>query len=136
MSIALLQKQHTEIGKIAGELVNVPEEKLEAEAFEIAKKIARLAGVLTFHLQSEDKFLYPRLMKNENKQIRDIARAFTREMGDLGQKFGVFKTEYTKPQNIKSHPGKFKQDLGAVVALLNNRIEREEKELYPLLKQT
>jgi hemerythrin-like domain-containing protein len=133
VSISLLQKQHAQIDEITQELISIPKEKLEEKAFEISLKIGEMAGVLTFHLQSEDKFLYPNLMKHESSHIRNTALAFTREMGDLGQKFMIFKSEYMQAKNIKSNPEKFRQDLDTIVALLNNRIEREERELYPLI---
>jgi len=133
MTIALLQKQHEQIHEIIQELLHVPQEKLEEKAFDISMKIGQLSGVLLFHLQSEDKFLYPNLMEHENSHIRSTAVAFTEEMGNLGEKFSAFKAKYMQPKNIKANPEKFRQDLGEIVAELKNRIEREEMELYPLL---
>jgi len=133
MTIALLQKQHEQIHEIIQELLHVPQEKLEEKAFDISMKIGQLAGVLLFHLQSEDKFLYPNLMEHENSHIRSTAKAFTDEMGNLGEKFAVFKAKYMQPKNIKTNPEKFRQDLSDIATLLKNRIQREEMELYPLL---
>lgn len=133
MSVSLLQKQHEQIREMIRELKHLTKENLEEKAFFISLKIGQLAGVLAIHLQGEDKFLYPRLLQHENQQVRQIAAAFIKEMGDLGQKFTSFKTTFKQPQNIKAQPEKFKQDLKTLVALLNKRMEREEKELYPLL---
>lgn len=133
MSILLLQKQHEQINGIIQEIVTLTKDNLEEKSFEIALKIGQLAGVITVHLQSEDKFLYPNLLKHEKSLVRSMAASFTKEMGDLSKKFEVFKTTYKQPQNIKDNPQKFKQDLEKVVALLDRRIKREEVELYPLL---
>lgn len=133
MSTSLLKQQHAQMAEIILELTSYPIESLVEKAFEISRKIGQLAGILTFHLQSEDKFLYPSLIKNESSQIRSTAVAFTREMGDLGQKFATFKAKYMQPKNIKTDPKKFKEELDAIAALLDNRIKKEERELYPLL---
>ncbi|HHX23836.1 MAG: hemerythrin domain-containing protein [Tepidanaerobacteraceae bacterium] len=135
MSIYLLQKQHVQINEITQELISIPKESIEEKAFDISLKIGQLAGVLTFHLQSEDKFLYPNLMKDESSHIRSTASAFTKEMGDLGGKFAIFKSKYMQPKSVKSNPEKFKQDLDDIATMLKNRIEREEKELYPLIEK-
>ncbi|NLZ52275.1 MAG: hemerythrin domain-containing protein [Thermoanaerobacteraceae bacterium] len=90
MSITLLQKQHAQINEIIHELISIPKEKLEERAFEISRKIGQLAGVLTFHLQSEDKFLYPNLRRHKSCHIRDTAVTFARKMGDLGKNFCNF----------------------------------------------
>lgn len=107
MSISLLQKQHAQIKESTQELISISKENLEEKAFDISLKIGQLAGVLTFHLQSEDKFLYPNLMKHENSHIRNTAFAFTKEMGNLGEKFAIFKSKYMQPKNIKTNPEKF-----------------------------
>ncbi|HQA60741.1 MAG: hemerythrin domain-containing protein [Tepidanaerobacteraceae bacterium] len=133
MSISLLLKQHVQISEILQELMSIPQEGLAEKAFEISKKIGQLAGVLKFHLQSEDKFLYPKLMKHESSHIRDTAFAFTDEMGNLGEKFEAFKATYIQPKNIKAAPEKFKQDLDSIATALKIRIEREDRKLYPLL---
>jgi len=133
MSIALLQKQHAQIKEIVQELISISQEGLNEKAFEISRKIGQLAGVLKIHLQAEDEFLYPNLLKHESSHISSTASAFTDEMGNLGEKFAAFKTKYMQPKNIKAEPQKFKEDLHGIAAALTNRIEREDRELYPLI---
>jgi len=89
MSIALLQKQHAQIKEIVQELISISQEGLNEKAFEISRKIGQLAGVLKIHLQAEDEFLYPNLLKHESSHISSTASAFTDEMGNLGDRKSV-----------------------------------------------
>ncbi|SHM31268.1 Hemerythrin HHE cation binding domain-containing protein [Caldanaerovirga acetigignens] len=95
--------------------------------------IGKLSGLLSLHLNSEDKYFYPVLLSHYNPEIRKKALEFTNETGDLSQKFANFKSEYMQAKNIKENPEKFIEDFSKINTALRQRIEREEKYLYPLI---
>jgi len=134
MRVNLLQKQHGEIREMLTQLLELPENQLTKRAFDISKLIGRLSGILTIHLRSEDDYLYPELIKSENKVVQNIAKEFSTEMGDLAQRFMSFKSIYMMGKNIQANPKQFKKDIDTLARALFNRIDREEKELYTLIK--
>lgn len=129
-----IRLQHEEILKLAQEILNydsVP--KVTADAFEISLLIGRLAGKLSIHLSSEDQYIYPYLAQKEDKTIQETSRRFAAEMGGLARVFSDFKAEFMSAPKIKNAPAEFieasKRVMGAIIA----RIDKEEKQLYPLL---
>ncbi len=70
MNIELLRKQHTAIAKLIQDVEELLKLPLEDKAFELSLKLAELAGKLTVHLQSEDKYLYPSLLASTDRQVQ------------------------------------------------------------------
>jgi iron-sulfur cluster repair protein YtfE (RIC family) len=130
-----IQLQHKEILGLAQDILNydsVP--KVTTNAFEISLLLGRLAGKLSFHLLSEDKYIYPYLANKEDKTIQETSKRFAVEMGGLAQAFSDYKTEYLSAAKIKNAPAEFIQTSQRIMGAIMERIEKEEKLLYPLLK--
>ena len=133
-SIDLLKRQHKEVGAIIQKL----EEQIAAQdvtdkCFEISMNIAQLAGKLSMHLNSEDKYLYPSLMQHTNPEIKQVSLKFSSEMGNLLHAFTDYKNKYMVSQNIKKNPMQFVNDSRNTINAIKKRVSSEEKELYPLL---
>lgn len=107
----------------------------ELHAEEVSSTIARLAGLISVHLAAEDKFLYPNLAKSEDETVRTTAQRFEQEMGGLASAFKSFADSYNTAGKIKKDVHAYlvaeKQTIGA----LESRLAKEEKELYPLIRE-
>ena len=134
MNIDSLRRQHTEIAKVMQDMEGLLKLPLENKAFELSLKLGELAGKLTFHLQSEDKFLYPSLLSSSDPKIKKIGQEFVNEMGGIAQVFTGYREKYKSAANIKANPQEFMATTGQVFAVLKKRVAAEEQKLYPLLK--
>ena len=92
-----------------------------------------LATALIAHLQAEDWLLYPGLLNSHYPAIVDVARRFNAEMGSLSRTF----IDYSERWMLKpavSDWATFCRETRSITDALIERIERENKELYPLLE--
>ena len=129
-----LIRQHKEIGEIIGLLkANLQENKVRAEASLLAQNISFLAGKLRIHLLSEDESLYPKLRSGTDVRAKEIAERFSKEMGNLSQVFADYKVKYNISSKILSDTESYIKDTKVIIEALENRITREDNELYILL---
>ena len=130
-----MNAQHKEIHELAKEIQKWKfTAGVEAHAEKLTKHMAKLAGVLSVHLAAEDKYLYPSLMKREDATVRECAKRFANDMGDLSKDFNAYKSNYNTAGKIKGESHKFVADTSIIIGALLNRLQREDMELYPLVK--
>lgn len=125
---AKFRQQHDEILEIVGELNT--RLKADADAETLRTTLSALAGKLNFHLAMEDKALYPRIMKIDDK-AQAMATKFMDEMGGLADAFGQYNNKW-QTAAIRKDPAGFAKATHTVFAALGKRIARENAELYPL----
>lgn len=129
-----LKKQHEGINQVIAEttrLVNTGE--LESNAAEIAKNISVLAGKLQIHLSHEDRYLYPNLLSSENSGIKSKAQQYVQEMGSLQGDFTVFKNDFNTKSKIMVNPEAFVKAFKKVFAAIDQRMKKEDSDLYRML---
>ena len=98
---------------------------------DIGREISKLSGMINLHLNSEDKFMYPKMAAAENKEVQNLAKKYQSEMAGLVDVFNTFKVKYNTKGHILENASTFAGEWKQIVAQLSKRIEREEKELYP-----
>ena len=129
-----LTRQHKEIYELIRFLKsNMDENKVKQEAAMLAQNINILSGKLKIHLIGEDDYLYPKLLGGEDSKAKATAERFFKEMGNLSKVFAEYKTKYNIPPRILNNIEDYIKDTKSVVEALENRMEREDKELYILL---
>lgn len=136
MNIELLKGQHIHIWELIHEIetmVSADKENFGVTAFDLSLKIGQLSGALVLHLKAEDNYLYPELLKSESGEIRSLAEAFNNEMGSIAEEFMGYKRTYMLASKIKEQPGIFKQDTKRIFFALKNRLDKEDRKLYPLI---
>ncbi|MDU2066144.1 MAG: hemerythrin domain-containing protein [Sporomusaceae bacterium] len=135
MDIDNLLRQHHDILALVGELEKYKTgDLLQNNAVTVAKSLAQLAGILKMHLSSEDKFLYPKLLQNTDATIHTTAKLFINEMGTLGQSFETYKMSYMGASKITAQADNFIKETQSICAAIRERMNKEEHDLYPLLK--
>ena len=98
---------------------------------ELASARAKLRENLVRHLKCEDWILYPRLMATGDQELMRITRDFEIEMGDLAADFTAYDEKWTGERVAADWAG-FCRETAAIFDMLAARVEREERELYPL----
>ncbi len=133
-----IRRQHAEIVNVTNELIEELNSLNNDLTSENERKVIRLMntllGKLFVHLSIKDKVLYPNAIESPNKVLSEKALDLMGEMGDLRSRFMAFREKYLCKANIENST-MFINDLLTLLHALKNRIEREEKELYPLMSK-
>lgn len=90
-----------------------------------------LRDTLLRHLKCEDWILYPRLKASGDPDLIRITREFELEMGDLAADFAVYDEKWTAGRVTAAWPD-FCRETAIILEMLGMRVEREERDLYPL----
>lgn len=129
-----LVQQHKQILSLAEELNplldNVADTHVAVKAREILDKFSAL---LDSHLKVEDSLLYPALMHSSNDKVRQTASTFSEQMGHLLVDVRRYMEKWTTSIYIAAEAIDFTKETIALLAVLMNRIEKENNELFPLL---
>lgn len=126
------RRQHDEILAIAGEIAaRLQPDTLRADTRWVRSLLSALAGKLTIHLAMEDKALYPRLAEADVEDCAALALAFMKEMGGLGAAFAAYNQKW-QAGAIGEDPARFILETREVFGALGKRIERENRQLYPM----
>jgi hemerythrin-like domain-containing protein len=96
--------------------------------------INTLAGKLNIHMRTEDKFLYPQLINSKDDKLKKVAIEYSEEMGNIYMIFNEFKNQFNTKNKILNDKDKFLMEIRRVLSLLKNRIDKEDINLYPKIK--
>lgn len=129
-----LTRQHGDIDLLIGNIKNLSKGNIESNIDIIVKDINMLAGKLKIHLDTEDKFLYPDLLNMNNEVLNTMAKEYMNEMGSISSEFIKYKNSFNTKNKIMSNVEQFKIQTVEIFEILERRINREERELYPRLK--
>lgn len=135
MNIENLKRQHSEIMDIFNEVKGyIKNGTIEGHLDEIVKGLNTISGKLKIHLLNEDRYLYPKLLNSNNIKHNTFGKKYIDEMMEVTNLFSNFKIKYNTSSKIKSDIQGFIKETNAIYEVLLNRIDREEKELYKLIK--
>ncbi|MDP9424377.1 MAG: hemerythrin domain-containing protein [Pseudomonadota bacterium] len=101
-------------------------------AYPLLMQLNRLNGVLRLHLAHEDVELYPALMASTDPKVARTARLFVDELGGLALEIECFASHWSCSASIASNFQEFREAAEELVLALAVRIERENRQLYPL----
>ena len=119
-------RQHKEISELINTIKTMAIKDLIANSKEIATTLNNLSGKLKVHLSMEDRYLYP------NLKSKNIAEKFENEMGNLAKEFLNYKEKYNTYIKITESPINFKNETTKIMKALEDRMSREEKDLYTI----
>ncbi|MEM8726526.1 MAG: hemerythrin domain-containing protein [Pseudomonadota bacterium] len=129
----ILRRQHQTLDQLATQLEHSMEQiKTHDDAMRCARQLAKMTGILQFHLAAEDHSLYPRMQASSDPTTARTARSFAQEMGGLATAYAEFADKWRTGNAILSDPEGFRTEAQLIFSALSKRIERENEELYPL----
>lgn len=127
------REQHADIAKVVADLeAQLDATKLGADGAPARKLLSSLAGKIAVHLSAEDEHLYPELARSNNEKLKAVASQFAKDMGPIAKAFTGYVAKWPTPTAIKSDPASFIAETKSVLAVLKERIRKENQELYPL----
>ncbi|KLE14725.1 hemerythrin domain-containing protein [Clostridium sp. C8] len=135
MNIDNLERQHLEINSLFSKISkNLNSNNITNDIDSLVWDINTLAGKLNIHMKTEDKFLYPELINGANENLKKIALEYSQEMGNIHKVFEEFKSNFNTKNKILNDIDKFLIESNKVLKLLKNRIDKEDRSLYPKMK--
>lgn len=134
MDVSNLKRQHNDVMSLAIYISDsIKNSTVNENLNEIVKSINIISGKLKIHLLNEDKYLYPYLLNSEDARLNKFGKKYNEEMKEVTKAYEDYKSKYNTVNKIKQNIDEFKEDTERIFGTLSNRIDREEKELYPLL---
>lgn len=135
MSIDNLERQHNEIRDLLIKIKkNMNKSGIEQNVDTLVKDMNVLSGKLSIHMSLEDKFLYPKLMNSDNNSLKDLSKKYNDDMGSISAAFKVYKTKFNIKSKILNNADEFLKESLDIIKVLEERISKEDKFLYPKIK--
>lgn len=128
-----LRCEHARLIDVVQRLARFIMQPRPPEADELFKVRNELSSTLIGHLKTEDWLLYPRLLANADPTVAGTALAFSDEMGGLADAYRAYVNKWTAI-SIAFDWGAYCEETRAIIEALTNRINRENRDLYPLLE--
>ncbi|MCK9396926.1 MAG: hemerythrin domain-containing protein [Methylobacter sp.] len=132
MNIDRFRQDHVAILTEVTELRKLIQTGISQNAGTIAKKIVAISSTIKLHLAAEDRTLYPRLLASDNPDVAQLGIIFQAEMGDIAAAYMEFARRWNLESKVSADPDGFKEDANNIFKSLHQRIQRENKKLYPL----
>lgn len=127
-------QQHEDMLVIAKEISKLLDPNILAKEAQPARSLlSKLSAKLKIHLASEDKSLYPELLNHKDANVKATAKKFMDEMGGISDVFVKYTEKWVSADAIQKNPNDFIKDTKDLFSALAKRIEKENRELYPLV---
>ncbi|PXA91856.1 cation-binding protein [Nostoc sp. 3335mG] len=120
--------EHLQLASTAADLLRHAEAR-PIDPAGIATARWSLSRQLFAHLAKEDRLLYPLLRRSPDRATAALADRFAAELGGLADRFREYMCRWTA-ERIARDPDGFERDTRALSMQLDERIRREEAELY------
>lgn len=128
-------EQHYQIITLCKELkIRTTIENLEDDikaAFEVQESLNETLGA---HLRLEDLSLYPMLIEHENPEVRSTAIKLQTEVSGCTKNHTEYQKKYPSQMSVKDNISTYAEDTQILAASILERIQKEEVELYSLLR--
>ncbi|MFV1998434.1 MAG: hemerythrin domain-containing protein [Acidiferrobacterales bacterium] len=128
-------EQHEDLMNVAHQLVTALGVDTPArDVWEIRGILSTLAGKLKVHLVLEDNILYSALLSSSDENVRSVSQQFMDEMGGIAKAFQAYLEKWPHAMAVEERPQEFNDETQAILTVLAERIEKEEKILYPMAR--
>ena len=127
-----LKAEHDEITQMATALRTILNEPVAPQLGELFELRAKLTDSLIKHLKTEDWILYPVLLQSHDLKVATTASELQAQGGSFSADYAQHCHRWTA-ETIKEDWPAYQSASLFLLDRLENRIDREETELYPLV---
>jgi hypothetical protein len=135
MNIEQFKREHVDLLAAVTALRELVQSGVQEHAQAILGQLVNMSAAIKLHLAAEDRVLYPALVNAADPQVAQTGKRFQDEMGDLAQVYGAFVSRWNLAAKIGGDPEGFRSDANNVFKALHLRVQRENRELYPLAER-
>lgn len=132
MNMDKFKQDHVAVLTSISELRKLVQAGVAENAASIAKMVVSMSSAIKLHLAAEDKMLYPTLARSTQPNAAEIGKKFQSEMGNIAAAYMEFAGKWSIGSKIAAKPEEFKSDANDIFKALFQRVQREDKELYPV----
>jgi hemerythrin-like domain-containing protein len=135
MNIDKFKREHVELLSAVTTLRELVQSGVREHAESIFKQLLSMSSAIKLHLAAEDRVLYPALANATDPLVAQTGRQFQEEMGGLAATYAAFAARWNLTSKIAADPQGFRDDANLIFKALHHRVQRENRELYPLVEQ-
>lgn len=132
MDTTRFKEHHAQILTSISKLRKMAHAGITENAGAIAEALKALGRIVVMHLAAEDRVLYPSLSKQPNTKLAQMSRQYQEEMGGLASELQTFIRHWIRVSELAHHPQEFRSEANQVLAAAHARIQRENREFYPM----
>ncbi len=99
------------------------------------RALVAFSGKLRVHAAMERDGLYPRLLSSSDREVAEKARELLLDMGELYAAYFEHVARWARVARVREAPDAFRAETLAMLGRLRARMERENGELYPLVRR-
>ena len=92
----------------------------------------RFRNKLDEHLKHEARSIYPELLNHDDANIKQVAKDFVSNTHELERILSKYVKKWCQNINSENHE-EFENETQEIFHLINDRIQMEEKHLFPVL---
>jgi hypothetical protein len=127
-----LRNQHDLLRAFAHDLLGLLGSDRAADPEALAASRWRLSRMLLQHLALEERHVYRPLERDPRADVNMIAHGFSRELEDSFTRYQEHMHHWTPEAILEDWPT-YRRAAGHLLQFLLERLDREERELYPLI---
>jgi hemerythrin-like domain-containing protein len=132
VNIDKFRQEHADVMNSVGTLRELVQAGVNEHAEQIVAQLLAMTGAIKLHLAAEDRVLYPALANASDPLVAQTSRMFQQEMGGLANTLTGFVSRWNLAAKITQNPQGFRDEANAVFKALHMRVQRENRELYPM----
>ena len=135
MNLDKMKHQHVDILEKISFLRTLSQSGVSSNAQQIAAAIMSMSAIIKTHLSAEDQFLYPQIEQDGNSKLRQVSTQFQREMADIVGEYDAFSRRWNIASKLMGNDEAFRRDANTVLRKVFERMQRENKDFYPLVER-
>ncbi|QMB06396.1 MULTISPECIES: hemerythrin domain-containing protein [Citrobacter freundii complex] len=135
MNLDKMKHQHVDILEKISFLRTLSQSGVSSNAQQIAAAIVSMSAIIKTHLSAEDQFLYPQIELDGNSKLRQVSTQFQREMADIVGEYDAFSRRWNIASKLMGNDEAFRRDANTVLRKVFERMQRENKDFYPLVER-
>lgn len=102
----------------------------------IAREVNVLGKVISTHLATEDRILYPMMERVGDADMVQLSRTYQQDMEGIAGEFIRFVHVWEKVDSLKKDPEEFRRQANITLRKVFERMKREDREFYPAVEAT
>lgn len=134
MNIDKFKQQHVDILEGIATLRRLALAGVARNAAEIAQGIVAMSATIKLHLAVEDRALYPAVARSADAELARKGREFQEEMDAIAAAYEGFAKRWNNARNLELDERGFRDDANTVLRRVHERMQRENRDLYPCIE--
>jgi hypothetical protein len=134
MNIDKFKQQHVDILQGIASLRKLALAGVARNAAEIARGIVSMSATIKLHLAVEDRALYPAVARSADVDLARKGKEFQQEMDAIAAAYEAFAKRWNNARSLELDEGGFRDDANTVLRQVHERMQRENRDLYPRIE--